>query len=104
MNHYLSLFKLDWLTGHDGRVSFSKLVLVVLMGMLGVLIFHVVDSPDLVQSLWPMVWMFALLLAGSYGLKGLSLWFGAAKLRTEARSVAVALSGRRDQDEGIEPS
>lgn len=105
MKTWQCLVNLYWLTGDDGRVSFSKLVLVALMWMLGILLWRLVDSPNLVDALWPLVWLFALLLAGSYGLKGLSLWFNAAKLRTEGVSVNQRLVvENRDPVEGIDPS
>lgn len=99
------LVTLSWLTGEDGRVSFSKLVLVVLLWMLGVVLWHVVDYPNLVEALWPLVWLFALLMAGSYGLKGLQLWFSAARLRTEAQTGSYRIvTERRDPVEGIDPA
>ncbi len=93
------------LTGEDGRVSFSKLVLLVVLWFQGILLWHVVDSPALVDAFWPLVWMFALTVAASHGLKGLQLWFSAARLRTEARSeVSRLVEERRDHSLGIDPS
>lgn len=107
MNPFRCLVTLQWLTGEDGRVSFSKLVQVGLMAMLGVVLWHVVDSPNLASAFWPLVWMFALLLAGSHGLRGLQLWFAAARLKTDAQSLIgnqkIALE-RRDVTEGIDPT
>lgn len=98
------LVTLQWLTGEDGRVSYSKLVQMVLLWMLGVLLWHVVDSEHLVAALWPLVWLFALSYAGSYGLKGLQLWFNAAKLKTDGAAMLQAVKDRRDPDAGIDPS
>jgi hypothetical protein len=105
VNPFSCLLKLQWLTGDDGRISFSKLVLVVLIGMVGVLVWHIVDSPSLTEALWPLVWLFALLLAGSHGIKGLQLWFSAARLKTEGRSsINRVVIERRNETEGIDPS
>ncbi len=99
------LVTLQWLTGEDGRVSFTKMVTVVLVAMLGVLLWHVVDSPDLVDALWPLVWLFALTYAGSYGIKGLQLWFGSARVSLDAKTALQrSVLERRDPVEGIDPS
>ncbi|HSF31274.1 MAG TPA: hypothetical protein VLK82_12500, partial [Candidatus Tectomicrobia bacterium] len=87
--------------------SFSKLILVVVLWIEGVIVWHVIDSPGLVDALWPLIWMFALTIAGSHGIKGLMLWFQAARLRTEARvetSHRELVISRRDAEEGIDPA
>lgn len=107
MNAYRCLVELRWLTGDDGRVSFSKLILVVILWIEGVIVWHVIHLPNLVDALWPLIWMFALTIAGSHGIKGLMLWFQAARLRTDAKLEASRreiVMSRRDPVEGIDPT
>jgi hypothetical protein len=104
MNAFKCLFTLQWLTGEDGRVSFSKLVLVVVLGFETLLMVYLVRSDNLVAALWPLVWLFALTIAGSHGIKGLQLWFRSAQLRTQANTQSAIINNRRDSDLNIEPS
>lgn len=104
MNPWKCLITLAWLTGDDGRVAFWKLAYITILVMVGVVIWHIVDSPNLVAAFWPLVWLIALLLAGSFGIKGLQLWFQAAKLRTNAISDTTRIDSRRDHEQGIEPA
>src|SRR5688500_1050764 len=102
LNAFKCLVTLQWLTGEDGRVSFSKLVSTTLVVMLGLLPWHVVDSADFVDSLWPLVWLYALTYAGSHGIKGLQLWFGAARVNLDAKTALQrSVLERRDPVEGI---
>ena len=98
------LFRLSWLTGEDGRIAFWKLAYITLMSIVGVVVWHLVDSPELVTALWPLVWLIALMLAGAVGIKGLQLWFQAARLRTNAVSDLSRIEQNRDQNLGIEPT
>lgn len=105
LNALKCLVTLQWLTGEDGRVSFSKLVGVALLWMLGVLLWHLVDSPSLVDSLWPLVALFSLSYAGSFGLKGLQVYFAATKFNVSGRSeISRRVVERRDPEEGIDPA
>lgn len=105
MNPWKCLITLAWLTGEDGLVAFWKMAYIALLGMVGVIIYHLVDTPNFIEGLWPLVWLIALMLAGSFGIKGLQLWFQSAKLRTEAKSeLGRVIDSRRDHDEGYEPS
>ena len=103
MSAYKGLLTLEWLKGEDGRISFTKLVGVVLLWMLGVLLWRLVDSPNLTDALWPIVALFGLCYAGSFGLKGLQLYFSAVKI-TGKDSFSRQVIERRDPDEGIDPA
>ena len=105
LNAVKCLVTLQWLTGEDGRVSFSKLVCVSLQVMLGVLLWNLVDSDYLIDALWPIVALFGLCYAGSFGLKGLQVYFAATKFNMSGRSeISRQVIERRDPEGGIDPA
>lgn len=81
-NAWKCLVTLQWLTGDDGRVAFWKIAFAVMTAMFGVVVWHIVDNPKFTDTMWPLLWMFALFLAAGFGLKGLNLWFQKATMGT----------------------
>jgi hypothetical protein len=109
------LLRLTWLTGEDSRPAFWKLAFLFVSGLLAVVTALAYLSGGIVAALpWLFAWA-TLLLFGSFGLKGLSMWQKGKHTAGLTASVNTQVTGtlegvmkeiraRRDDDAGVEPT
>lgn len=113
MTAWRDLLALSWLTGEDGRPAFWKLAFMFVSGLLAAVTVMAYRSGGIVAALpWLFAWA-TLLLFGSFGLKGLSMWQKgkhtanlSASVNTQVTgdlaAVVKAIRERRDEESGTE--
>lgn len=113
MRHWFGVLRLEWLTGEDGRVAFWKLAFMFVSGLLAAVTVMTYLSGGIVAALpWLFAWA-TLLLFGSFGLKGLSMWQKGkhtehltASINTQVTgdlaAVMKAIRERRNDEDGTE--
>lgn len=80
MKTWLNLVALRWLTGRDGLPAFWKIAHLGLFTIYAFVVYETVRQPGFLANLWPLMWWSALLMAASFGMKGLEIWFSHATL------------------------
>lgn len=104
MKLWLSLLKLEWLTGEDGRIAFYKLATIVHTQIfLAYAVGLFVEGQLGERMLWSVLWV-AMLLGSVFGLKGLRMAFltiaSAVGLKAEIKGslvdVVKEIRGKKD--------